>query len=384
MPSTCYPTLEHSDAETSPSRMLIVKGSETDKKQKLPFSGIVKVKEVVIAGNYGVSNLGDEAMLDILCDLISDEMPGTKIVVPTRRPDILSDLHRHPDVKPVGAIKGAIRAFLSDILVIGGGTIFSSLSGVGVRAIILIAIMRKILLRKKFYFYGIGYSRSSSTFLSIISKLAFNLADAIHVRDSTSYSLIQEHIRHNRLFLIPELALSLKESKSLPREIAELLRRQDGPLIGFSLMYIPASKYNSVLLDSFKGFIEYLFSKHSARFFFLTFHPRTINYSQKWKSDSEIAKIIIDRLPERIRENCHVLNYYSPAETLKIVGALDVIISMRYHCLVFASMQHKPFIAISFDDKHSAFVKDFGGEILNIDKISPEHLIKKWQKMKPD
>ena len=363
--------------------MLTIKNEHANEKESdLFFQSLANVKEVVVAGNYGGGNLGDEAMLDVLAALFAAKLPGLKIVVPSRRPDVLQRLHPSPIVLPIGVMRGALRAFLSEMLIIGGGTIFSSLSGFGIWAIVSIAILRKILLRKKYYFYGIGYSKSTSKILSAMSRIAFHFADGIYVRDSLSYSYLSGQIKHGRLFLLPELALNLKESDNLPPETVNILRKGDGPSIGLSLMYIassPSNEFNENVLDSVKELIENVYSKYNAKFYFLTFQPRVIDYSKEWRSDSEIGKTIINRLSEQIRSNCYVLEYYPPSDTLRIMREFDSVISMRYHCLVFAHMQKKPYVAISFDDKHSAFVKDYGGELLDIREISPHTLREKWE-----
>jgi polysaccharide pyruvyl transferase WcaK-like protein len=366
----------------------------------LIFPDIANIEEVVIVGNYGGGNMGDEAMLDVLSDYISSKLPRVKIIVPARRPIVLSDVHPNPRVLPIGIVKGAFHALLSDMLIIGGGTIFSSHSGMGIRAIVAIAIIRKILLRKKFYFYGIGYSGSTPKMLSILSRLAFRVADAIYVRDSLSHSYLSRLIGDKKLFLIPELALKLKESETLPIGTETIFRKDNEPMIGFSLMYLRSSQDNRRVAEAVQGFIEHLYHKSNAKFFFLTLQPRVtianvnagvtdlstqvINSRSEWRSDSEIAERIISGLAEPIRSNCHVLNYYPPSDTLKIIGELGGVLSMRYHCLIFAHMKHKPYLAISFDDKHLAFMKDYGGELLDISQVSSSNLIQKWEKMQSD
>lgn len=347
----------------------------------LPLPDLSKVREVIIAGNYGGGNLGDEAMLDVLAHLLSVRLSDLKIIVPSRRPDVISALHKNVNIIPVGLVKGALRALLSDMLIIGGGTIFSALAGAGIRAIVAIAIARKLLLGKKFYFYGIGYSSSTSRMLSLLARIAFNLADAIYVRDSLSYSYIKRQINHDRLILIPEIARWLKESDLLPSETMRIFEKQGQPVIGFSLMYVASSDQNQRIPESIQKFIAYLYARYRSRFVFLTFQPRVINYSEEWQSDYEIAARIVGSLPAEIRNNCHVLEYYPPNETLRIVKELDVVISMRYHCLVFAHMQQKPYLAIGFDDKHSSFVSDFGGEYLDLEQLSGQDMIDKWEKM---
>jgi polysaccharide pyruvyl transferase WcaK-like protein len=349
-------------------------------KGDLPFPELAKSDEVVIAGNYGGGNLGDEAMLDVILERLPTSQTY-KIIVPTRRKAEIRKLHNHPSLIPVGALRGIHRALVGDALLIGGGTIFSSLSGIGIRAIVAVAIFRKLLLRKGFYFYGIGYSKSTSRLLSILAGWAFNLADGIYVRDTVSYEYINKKIKHSRLQLMPELAFHLSESDKFPDEVEKIMGDEDTPIIGLSLMHLPQAELNAKVIASIREVIEYLHGSLKARFYFLTFQPRVIDYTRDWRSDGEIGELIIKQLPEQVRDRCHVLDYYSPRDTLTILSKMDLLISMRYHCLVFAYMQGKPYVAISFDDKHTSFVKDHGGSMLPLTELSKERMIALLEKI---
>jgi polysaccharide pyruvyl transferase WcaK-like protein len=354
---------------------------------ELPFPNIDEGSVVVIVGNYGGGNLGDEMMLDALVELISIKVGRTMVIVPSRRPDVLNKMHPKITISSIGVIRGTLRALFSDVLIIGAGTIFSSHTGPGIKAGVIIAILRKILLRKKVFFYGIGYSSTTSKILKMLSKLALNLADGVYVRDTLSYSRLKSIIKDNgRIFLIPELGLFLKKSDFLPNQLRGIAKKGKGPLVGFSLMYsVSYADHMNKVSDAVKGFIEYLHSRYSdAKFLFLTFQPTVIRYSPDWISDEEVGLMITSRLPEEIRSSCYVLERYSPMDTLRIISESDLIISMRYHCLVFASTQNKPYIAISFDDKHRAFVRDQGGEIIDINEVSTDSLIRLWEKIWKD
>jgi polysaccharide pyruvyl transferase WcaK-like protein len=354
----------------------------------LPFPNINEGSKVVIVGNYGGGNLGDEMMLDALVELISIKVGKAMVIVPSRRPDVLNKLHPKLKISSVGVIRGTLKALFSDALIIGAGTVFSAHSGLGIKAAVIIAILRKMLLRKKVFFYGIGYSSSTtSRILKMLSRPALNLADGIYVRDTLSYSMLKSTIKNNeRIFLIPELGLFLKKSAFLPNELSGILKKGKGPLVAFSLMYTGLyDDHINTVSDAVRGFIEYLHSRYSdAKFLFLTFQPTVIRYSPDWISDEEVGLAITRKLPREIRSSCDVLRRYPPMETLRIISESDVIISMRYHCLVFASMQNKPYIAISFDDKHRAFVKEDDGEIIDIDEISTDSLIQLWRKIWKD
>lgn len=356
-----------------------MKDAFDEKLSQVPFPDIKGAKEVVIVGNYGGGNLGDEAMLDVLIEQIRQRDKNIRVTVPSRRPDVVARLHGQQSVAPVSLGKGVLRALVCSILMIGGGTIFSTFSGTGVVAITIVAIIRKAVLRKKVFFYGIGYSSSTSRVLSLLAKLAFHLADNVYVRDSISFSNLKQQMKIDSVSIIPELALFLRPG-SIPNETKESLRGYSRPLIGFSLMYLPSHNYQPIK-EAIHQFMRYLYQKYSASFCFLTFQPRIIDYSHDWKSDDEIAAGFLEGLSSEIRKSCTILPAYDHFATLAIINELDFIISMRYHCLVFGHLQRKPFVSISFEEKHRALVREYGGGSVELSQIQPSSLIAEWERI---
>lgn len=352
-----------------------------EKLKEVPFPNIEKGGKVVVVGNYGGGNLGDEAMLDVLAELILERVGKIKILVPSRRPDMIRSLHPNPMILPMKMIQGLYQALVCGTLIVGGGTIYSTFSGPGVMTTTIISIMRKILLRKKVFFYGIGYSSTTPRLLSILAKMAFKLADGIYVRDSISRENLSRIINGKAVAQIPELGFFLKSGSSLPAQLRDMATTRQGPLVGISLMHTAWLNYDQ-LIESIKGFVEYLYSNYNAIFWFFTFQPRVIDYNDAWRSDEEIAQMVVDKLPEQIRAKCRVLGAYSAPDTLRIIDEVESIISMRYHCLVFAYNQAKPFIAISFEDKHKAFIKDYGGSTIPLANISASRIIEKWEELR--
>lgn len=351
-----------------------------NKLDDIPFPNLHRVRKITIAGHYGGGNLGDESMLDVITEVLNRKLRNVKIIIPTRRPDVVKRLHSAQNLFPVGMTRGVLSSLTSDILLLGGGTIFSRFSGPGIVSITMIAIFRKAILRKKIYFYGIGYSSSTPKALALLAKLAFKSADAIYVRDNLSAETITAIAGPKPIFPMPELAFYLKKSNTLPGDVAKMIEKREGPLIGISLMYVPGANFKQ-MVNSVREFIEYMFFHHNASFYFLTFQPRVINYGGDWKSDEEIGSMVEQDLPGDVRRNCFVLPGYNSADTLQIIGRLSLVISMRYHCLVFASSQNTPYMAVAFEDKHNSFIKDYGGEVIQLNELSAKIMISKSQKV---
>lgn len=353
---------------------------EGSDKPPLPFLRSLSVDHIVIIGNYGGGNIGDEAMLAVLIESITELQHDAKIIVPSRSPINLRKLHAHPSLIPVNMTSGSLRALTADILLIGGGSIFFEKNGFGTSVLTIISILRKLLFRKKFYYYGIGVSSKTSRCLRILMTISFRLADGVYVRDSLSNKVVAEDFRVKGVQLMPDLAVFLRRNENLPKEIQELKNRKQGPLVGFSLS-TTYSERDGQLFQSIAKFIHYLSEKQNAMIWFLTFYPAFGENDDSIKPDQYAAMSVMNELPPKVKSSVHVLHYYDPATTERIVGELDFMISMRYHGMVFAYKEKKPFIGISSGDKHKSFVNDFGGEELESDSVTFDNLLAKWQKL---
>jgi polysaccharide pyruvyl transferase WcaK-like protein len=342
------------------------------------FPKIAPSSTAVIFGNYGDGNVGDEAMLDVLLNILAQQQ-AKRVIVPSRAPENLKKIHHNSLLHSVGIIRGALFALLSDVLIIGGGTLFSHFSGRGIYPMLIVSIIRKFFTRRKTIFYGIGYSSSTPESLKKLARRAFNMSDGVYVRDSLSYRLLSDVVSRGKLFLVKELAFSLQsDSVSLPDSLKEK-RASHNTLVGFSLLYT-FSEDDRKMIQAVTEFIEHISKKIDAGFVFLTFNPAFIDKQGIRRSDEKVGEEIVSRLSDYVASRCVILPTYPPQTTLEIVGQLDYVISMRYHCLVFAHMKKKPYIAISFEDKYAAFIEDFGGEAIDFQKISAGALISRWEK----
>ena len=343
----------------------------------LPFPDLDNIEEIVIIGNYGSGNVGDEAMLQVLVELISKKFSNVRIIVPSRQPINLKNFIFCKNFYPVNTIKGIYKVLSSDVLILGPGTLFSQHAGSGIYVASLVAMLRKAT-GKKLYLYGIGYSSTTPFLLRILSRLIFKLSDEIYARDRISLEKIRHDMRREQnlshLSIIPEPALFLKAASSVPQFVKNIKNSKKGPLIGISLSWFP--QYADVIANSIAEFVKHLCYRYNASVCFLTFHPMFV--SRKIKSDTELGAAIKEQLPWKIRSNIFVLPYFPPDVTLRIIRELDFVVCMRYHSLVFAYKERRPFIAISFEDKQRSFLEEYGGESIDLENLTAKELIQKF------
>ena len=96
-------------------------------------------KQILVCGNYGAGNLGDEAILDGLLKLISSTWPQAKVTVQSAKPNSTHRVHKVDSVYffPAG-VKSCFKFWFStrclntiralsktDLVILGGGGLFS-------------------------------------------------------------------------------------------------------------------------------------------------------------------------------------------------------------------------------------------------------------------
>src|SRR3989338_10036534 len=79
-----------------------------------------KIRNVMVSGNYGSGNVGDEAMLKVISKNLKD-IGTEKIFVPSRNIQKLNEIH--PNLIYPVSFKNFFKEFFStDLVIIGSGT----------------------------------------------------------------------------------------------------------------------------------------------------------------------------------------------------------------------------------------------------------------------
>jgi len=77
----------------------------------------------------------------------------------------------------------------------------------------------------------------------------------------------------------------------------------------------------------------------------------------QWPEDQEVAR----KIKSRLRCQAVLLeDEYTTSELLSLVGNLDVLIGIRLHALIFATVMHVPMVGISYDPKVDRFLETLG------------------------
>jgi polysaccharide pyruvyl transferase WcaK-like protein len=198
---------------------------------------------MLLVGNYGNGNIGDESILARLLELIGD---SCEVFVLSRHPESVKLLHGANAVRTFGLT--SIRAFLrTDIFAIGGGGIF----GRGMTTLPKLlpsAALAARLLGKKTVYLAIGAYPGTPTPVRQLLQLSALFSDLVSVRDAASFDTINVCLfgRSSSPILVHDPAIDLSP---ISRDAAGQILRDKGvaltpPPLGLSIKATPSPELN--------------------------------------------------------------------------------------------------------------------------------------------
>ena len=304
------------------------------------------MSKVVISGYYGFGNAGDEAMLSAIITAIRKEEGDAHITVISGHPAQTSAKH---GVEAVGTFAGLaiLKALMNcDLLISGGGSLLQDATSVkNVYYYLSIMSLAKLLgKRVVLYAQGIGPLTKLTTRWAVKSVL--NRMDLITVRDLPSQGLLEEigvkpelvQVTADAVLTMPIADASKGESRLQAAGLKPGCRR-----IGIA---VRSWKNQVAYRKSLAGALATLHQSHQVEVLFIPMsHPE----------DTEEAKQVAAYMGNA--PYVHLLEEsFTTSQFLELAGAVDIMIGVRLHALVFASLMGKPVVGISYDPKIDAFL----------------------------
>lgn len=307
----------------------------------------LKKRNILIFGNYGGQNWGDEAILKgLLSNLDSARF---LVTVVSSNPTWTKKQHGVSSVLPPpfgirslfrGGIFKTIRAIASaDIVLFGGGGLFQ---GREKKAIWLWGWYRLFagLLAKKIIFVGNSVGPLRSKFSRKIVRKSFENSRFISVRDSASQKVLAElGILKEKIIVSTDAAFLLRKPSSAKRRAGSLiLLRGDG----------------KITADHLKKLFPAL--------------PRPIR------------AIAMDRVDEGFAQSLgvSVCRPESVADLEKIISCSKILLSSRLHGGILALRCETPFILFSSAPKIKSFFSERGlGDVIFSERFQPKRVANK-------
>ena len=317
---------------------------------------------ILIAGYFGFTNVGDEAVLATMIQDLRSAMPDVAITVTSQSP---SETARAYDVDVVdwhlmsqvfdeiersnlvllggGGLFNSYLTYEPDVLLTQGHSLFSSfVFGTPIAA---------ALARRPTVVFGVGASEILTEGARRHARAAIAFATACCVRDFGSKEILTKlGCDPERIEVTADPAFNL--ASAAHGTVSRLLRAQSidhpGPTIGVVLRNWPisgdAEQRDAAVARSLTSFTREL----HAQVLFIPFdHFAPL---AELSQDTDAIERVRSRLPRDVRS--HVLSGIHPPEVVAgIVARCDVVLGMRLHAVVLSAKSGVPFVALNYDQK---------------------------------
>ncbi|WP_433218960.1 polysaccharide pyruvyl transferase family protein [Dactylosporangium sp. CS-047395] len=302
---------------------------------------------LLLIGNYGNGNTGDESILAGLLDLLGDRRRATVI---SRNPAAVEALHRVAAVPTLS--RAAVRALLrSDAIGIGGGGIFGDGLPPLVRLLPWAALAARAM-GKEVYFLSLGaYANTPATTRRPL-RLAARLATAATARDPESVRTLGGRSRRsNRVALVPDPSLFVRPAGA--DAVRQLLTgagiHGPSPLVVNVKAMPDVAALNHTLAALAAGLSTWAVT-HDRPIVFLALSTRGDYGLGERASDLRLAEAVI-RLGGLSPRARIVGPGLEPALAKALCREAAAVIAMRLHAQIFTTGSGTPLLSLPFEPK---------------------------------
>jgi polysaccharide pyruvyl transferase CsaB len=313
---------------------------------------------VFIAGYYGFDNAGDEAILRCMVEHLRALRPSLEITVASRDPKKTAARFAVCGVRwnDIRALCSAVER--CGLVLVGGGGLFHDYWGVdpdafltsrhgGVVCWAAPAILA-MLCEKPLMLYAVGVGPLLSEHGRRFTRAACDAANVVTVRDPGSKELLEA------IGVAPDkVAVTADPTFAFAPDGGATITGQP-PLAGVSLRHwaigTDPESWQRKVAAGLDAFLE----KRGGSILFLPFQT----CAGEWEYDPRVIGRV--RSFMRAQGSTRVVPDSSPEALYAAIGKCDVVLGMRLHSLVFAFLNRRPFVALSYDPKVGEFVRASG------------------------
>lgn len=307
-----------------------------------------RATRVLVIGNFGNGNTGDEAMLARTLQELPDD---TEVKVMSRNPRMVEALHRVPAVAMEGiAFTKALR-WCDGIAVVGGGLFGTGASPLvkALPAIIWAATARG----RDITYLAIGvYPGTPDRVLDLLRR-SVRKPGRISVRDEVSAATLGDRIVAP---VVGDLAMGLAPARPADarRELAAAGVDPAVPL----LLIAPKALPNPILVDALQDAAETLSRRWIERGGAVA-GLAISTHADYGMGLSRRDEVLIDELAERLGRHVPVIGPQLPPAVAKaVVGEADALFGLRLHALIFAVSTGVPCLGVGWEERTTAFLAE--------------------------
>ncbi|MFC4402895.1 polysaccharide pyruvyl transferase CsaB [Gracilibacillus xinjiangensis] len=294
---------------------------------------------VVLSGYYGFNNEGDEAILTAIIQSLREINQGIDLTVLSNDPRSTASKHQVQAVNrwKLKDVSNALKT--ADGLISGGGSLLqdkTSMKSVPYYS----GIMRIAKWHKKPVFvYSQGIGPVDHPISKWIVKSTLNKVDQITVRDHDSQQLLTSLGLKKDSIIVPDPVFGL-DARTFSSKWVERAGIT-GPFVTVSVRDWPSDQpFKERIAGCLDGLVSEGYSV-----VFVPFHGE-----EDYQTSKEVAGLM--------DKDSYVMTADIPMEEkIAVIRESALLIGMRLHSLIFASIVYTPFVALSYDPKVDSFAK---------------------------
>lgn len=317
-----------------------------------------KTPNILICGNYGATNIGDEAILQSILQCVRATLPRVHIRVASANPELTAKQYGVETVPKIPAgFRSIIKAFFgkglgqtlrafrkSDLVIFGGGGLFTDEKP---RAIFIwmMQILPAFWYKKSVYCFGQSIGPLIMRSSRWVVHFLFKRMRVVTVRDEASKNLLDKmDIRNVRV--LPDPVFGLHCGKTA--HVHHHAQRRHHVVFSLRPWFKHAEKNHRILAE----FIDWLYA---------TYHLKTlcVPFQSDQDNDSEEILKVLSLLEHR--EAAELLAHNENiGEIEELMKTSTAVIGMRLHSIILAAVTETPFLAISYSLKVTEVVRQLG------------------------
>lgn len=298
------------------------------------------MKKIVISGYYGYDNIGDEAILYSIIRAIKDLNRETEIIAISSSPEVTSKRYQ---------IKGAGRYNLfeiisalrdADLFISGGGSLLQDVTSLRSPFYYLAMLQLAKVLSKKTVFFCQGVGPLKSDLVRFATLKTLEKVDLVSVRDFGSKELLIE------LGLSEGAIIKATDPVFLLNDLAKTGRKLEAaePVLGISVRPWHDNSYLKPLAEGVNQLIK---AYPDLKIQLLPFHQ-----GEDERLSNSLSKLLKTDKIKVLAPSSH------PARMIDYYNQIDLLLGVRLHSLIYATITATPFAGISYDPKIDSFLAE--------------------------
>lgn len=302
-------------------------------------------KKILIAGYYGFSNSGDDAVLASICRDIEKKGSDYEARILSNMPAKTEADYHFPAVDRTNlfvVIKEIIKA---EVLLMGGGSLLQDVTSSRSLYYYLVLLVIAKLFNTKTILYANGIGPIRKKHNRFMAKLVINRVSLITLREKLSYDeLVKMGVNKPDIYVTSDPVFNLEVKK---RNIQAIFEDEgipaDKPLV--AIFFRTWGKHTGYIKKTAK-LCDYIMDNYGMNVLFVPMkHPSDLKVS-------EAIGNLMKATPYYLKKK------YDSDTLIELIGETKFVISMRLHALLYAAIKNIPMIGFVYDPKVKYYLQE--------------------------